>query len=108
MNPTKIMCFLQILFYLHFYLNNNKMCLFKSEIQVQTPFVSFNGISEHNQPLSTRSSALCCSQDMGSLLDLSFAAMDDNKKIQETRNLRPKIQIHIRKPQGDKEDEERS
>ena len=45
---------------------------------------------------------------MGSLLDLSFAAMDDNKKIQETRNLRPKIQIRIRKPPGDEEDEERS
>ena len=77
---------------------------------MQTPCVStfFNGTPERDQSLSTRSSALCCSQDMGSLLDLSFAAMDDNKKIQETRNLRPKIQIRIRKPPGDEEDEERS
>ena len=75
------------------------MCLLISEIQVQTPCVSFNGDPEHDQSLSTRSSALCCSQDLGSLLVNSFATMDDNKKIQETRNLRSKIQIRVRKPQ---------
>ncbi|CAN6876184.1 unnamed protein product [Brassica oleracea] len=54
------------------------MCLLISKIQVptvQTPRVSFNGGPEHDQSLSTRSSALCCSQDLGSLLVNSFATM---------------------------------
>lgn len=44
---------------------------------------------------------------MESLLDPRAAAMDAIKKVQETRNLRPKVQILVRKPPRDEEDEER-
>jgi hypothetical protein len=69
---------------------------------------SFNGTYKHNQSLNNRSSTLRCFQDMESLLDPPFASIDAIKKIQETRNLRTKVQNLVRKPQRDKEDEERS
>ena len=108
MNPKKIMCFTKY-YFSYISISIITRCAYSyQKYKYKHLCVSFNGTPEHDHSLSTRSSALCCSQDMGSLLDLSFATMDDNKQIQETRDLTSKIQTRVRKPQGDKEDEERS